>query len=59
MLHPFHRSCRGVVDKPLALYPGVSSLIPGFLRLLAESLSSGLSVIRIYAVFYSACKYIL
>ena len=32
------RSLCGVVDKPLTLYPGVLSLIPGFSSLLDETL---------------------
>ena len=37
----FFRSCHGVVNKPLALYTGVLSLIPGCSGLSDETLSHG------------------
>ena len=39
--HDKAMSWHGVVDKPLALYPGVLSLIPGSSSMLDETLSRG------------------
>ena len=39
MVQNASRSHHGVVDKPLALYPGVQGSIPGFFSLSDETLS--------------------
>ena len=41
--HIFFKSCRGVVDKSLVLYPGVPSSIPGSPSRLGETCSFGSS----------------